>query len=148
VRTHLELCDLLRNRLWKGMGQRRLGITYHSNEEGKEFADCFEDRFTSYDLCGENHERQTETTVQALLASVDKTPLGKAKPCNIHKLAISLKLRKACGLEGIPNECLRHLPRRPLVHLTHLFNHCLRLSHFPKSWKEMKVIILPKTSKD
>jgi hypothetical protein len=29
-----------------------------------------------------------------------------------------LKLRKACGFDGIPDKCLRHLPRRPLVHLT------------------------------
>jgi hypothetical protein len=39
---------------------------------------------------------------------------------------------------------LWHLPRRPLVNLTHLFNHCLQLSHFPKPWKEAKFIILPK----
>jgi hypothetical protein len=32
--------------------------------------------------------------------------------------------------------------------LTHLFNHCLRLSHFPKSWKEAKIITLPKPGKD
>jgi hypothetical protein len=31
-----------------------------------------------------------------------------------------------------------HLPRRPLVHLTHLINHCIGLSHFPTSWKEPK----------
>jgi hypothetical protein len=42
----------------------------------------------------------------------------------------------------------RHFPRRPLVHLTHLFNHCLRLSHFPKSWKGAKFITLPKAGKD
>jgi hypothetical protein len=48
-----------------------------------------------------------ETRVQALLASVDETPLVKVRPCDIHKLANSLKLRKACGLDGIPNECLR-----------------------------------------
>jgi hypothetical protein len=76
--------------------------------------------------------------VQALLASVD-TPLGKLRPCDIHKLVYSLKLREACGVDGIPNECFRHLPRRPLVHLTHLFNHCLQLSHFPKHWKEAKL---------
>jgi hypothetical protein len=51
-------------------------------------------------------------------------------------------------MDGIPNECLRYLPRRPLVHLTHLFNHCLRLSHFPQSWKEAKILALPKTGKD
>jgi hypothetical protein len=59
-----------------------------------------------------------------------------------------LKLRKACGIDGIPNECLSHLPRRPLVHLTHLFNHCFRLAHFPQSWKEAKIITLPKSGKD
>jgi hypothetical protein len=78
--------------------------------------------------------------IQALLASVDYIPYGKVGPCGIPKLANSLKLRKACGLDGIPNECLRHLPRRPLVHLTHLFNHCLRLSYFQKPWKEAKVM--------
>jgi hypothetical protein len=52
------------------------------------------------------------------------------------------------GIDGIPNECLRHLPRRPLVHLTHLFKQCFRLAHFPKSWKEAKIITLPKTVKD
>jgi hypothetical protein len=43
---------------------------------------------------------------------------------------------------------LRPLPRRPLIHLTHLFNHCIRLSHFPTYWKEAKVITLPKPGKD
>jgi hypothetical protein len=59
-----------------------------------------------------------------------------------------MKLRKACGLDGIPNEFLRHLPRRPLAHLTHLFNHCLHLSNFQKPWKEAKFKTLPKSSKD
>jgi hypothetical protein len=38
--------------------------------------------------------------------------------------------------------------RRPLAYLTHLFNHCFQLSHFPKPWKEAKVIMSPKPSKD
>jgi hypothetical protein len=57
-------------------------------------------------------------------------------------------MKKACGIDGIPNECLRHFPRRPLVHLTQLINHSIRLSHFPTSWKEAKVIVLPKPGKD
>jgi hypothetical protein len=59
-----------------------------------------------------------------------------------------LKLRRACGIDGIPNKCLRHLPWRPFIHLTHLFNHCLRLSHSPNPWKEAKVITSPKLGKD
>jgi hypothetical protein len=93
----------------------------------------------SHELCDKKHERQVENAVQALLTSVGRTPLGKVRPCDIHNLANSLKLRKASGLDGIPNECLRHLPRRPLVSLTHLFNYYLRLSHFPKPWKEAKI---------
>jgi hypothetical protein len=88
------------------------------------------------------------TTVQARLASGDDTLLGKVRSCDIHKLADSLKLRKDCILDGIPNECLRHLSRRPLAYLTHLFNHRLRLSHFPKPWKEAKFMTLPKPDKD
>jgi hypothetical protein len=39
----------------------------------------------------------------------------------------SLKLRKACRIDGIPNEFLRHLPRRPLVYLAQLLNHCIQV---------------------
>jgi hypothetical protein len=49
-----------------------------------------------------------------------------------------LKFGNACGLGGIPNECLRHLPRRSLVHLTHLFNRCFRFGHSLAPWKESK----------
>jgi hypothetical protein len=59
-----------------------------------------------------------------------------------------LKLRKASGIDGISNECLRQIPIRPLVRLTHLFNHCLRHSNFPESCKEAKIITLPKTGKE
>jgi hypothetical protein len=89
-----------------------------------------------------------EARVQALLEAVDDNPSEKVRPCDLQKLIKSLKLRKACGIDSIPNECLRHLPRRPLVHLTDLLNHCIRLSHFPKSWKEAKVITLQKPGKD
>jgi hypothetical protein len=125
-----------------------LGIIYQSNEKTNVIADCLENQFTSHDLCDKNHERQVETTVQTRLTSVSRTLLGKVRPCDIHNLANTLKLRKASGLDGIPNECLRHLPRRPLVHLTHLFNHCPRLSYFPKPWKEAKIITLLKPGKD
>jgi hypothetical protein len=51
-----------------------------------------------------------------------------------------LKLGKAHGFDGIPNKYLGHLPKRLLIHLTHLFNQCLRLCHFPAPWKEAKII--------
>jgi hypothetical protein len=108
-----------------------------------------ENLFTPYDLCDEHHERQVQVCVQALLeAEEHPLPPERIRPSDVQKLIQSLKLRKACGINVILNECLRHLPRRPLVHLTHLFNHCFRFSHSPFAWKEAKVITLPKPGKD
>jgi hypothetical protein len=80
-----------------------LEITYHPNEKANVIAYSSEKPFTSHDLCDENHERQVETKVQAPLSSVDCTPLGKIRSCEIRKLVSSLKLRKACEVDGIPN---------------------------------------------
>jgi hypothetical protein len=74
------------------------GITYHLNENANITVDCLENQFTSHGLCDKNHESQVETEVQALLASGDDIPK------DIHKLVNSLKLRKAYGLDGIPNK--------------------------------------------
>jgi hypothetical protein len=124
------------------------GLKFSPYEKANAIAYCLENRFTQYDLCDERHERRVETTVQGILETEEEAPLEKFRPCDLTKLIKSLKLKKACGIDGIPNECLRHLPRRPLVHLTHLFNHCLRLSYFPNAWKEAKIITLSKPSKD
>jgi hypothetical protein len=109
--------------------------TYYPNEKANTIANSLENQFTSHDLCDGNHERQVQTRVQALLPSVVDTRLRNAGSCDIHKLVIPLKLRKACGLDSIPNKCLRYLVRITLVHLRYLFNHYLRLCHFPKLCK-------------
>jgi hypothetical protein len=54
-----------------------LGITYHPSEKASVIADYLENQFTSHEPRYEHHERQVETTVEALLASVSGTPLGK-----------------------------------------------------------------------
>jgi hypothetical protein len=125
-----------------------LGVQYHSVDKANAIADCLENQFTPHVLCEEIHERRLEARVQALLEAVDSDPPERTRPCDLQKLLNSLKMKKACGIDGIPNECLRHLPRRLLVHITHLINHCIRLSHFPSSWKEAKVVALPKLGKD
>jgi hypothetical protein len=66
-----------------------LGISYHPKEKANATADCLEKQFTSHDLCDENHERPVETRVQALLASVDDTPLGTSDTFIYHCLRLS-----------------------------------------------------------
>jgi hypothetical protein len=97
-----------------------LGPKFQPVDKANAFADCLKKQFIPHKLCDENHERQVEARVQALLEADDNDPPAKVRPCDLHKLIHSLKLNKACEIDGIPNEWLRHLPRRPLVHLTHL----------------------------
>jgi hypothetical protein len=127
-----------------------LGITHHPN--GNANAICLENQFTSHDLCDENHEREVESRESNISSAYicSRHPRRKVRPCDIrvHRLINTLPLRSFCGFDGIPNEHLTHIPRRPLVYLTHLFDHWLRLFHFPKPWKEAKVITLPKPSKE
>jgi hypothetical protein len=95
------------------------GLKFHPLEKANAIADYLENLFTPHDLCEENHERRVEARFQTLLQTVDYSPLERVRPCDVQKIIKTLKLKKACGIDGIPNECLRHLPR-PLVHLTHL----------------------------
>jgi hypothetical protein len=120
------------------------GLTFHPLEKANATADCLENQFTPHYLCDENHKQQVEARVQALLPAVDNKPPKRIRPCDLQKLANSLKLRKACGIDGIPHECLRHLPRRPLEHSTQLTNQCLLLS-LSNAWEGRRNYNLTKT---
>jgi hypothetical protein len=125
-----------------------LDLPFYLVDQTNAVADCLENQFTPHDMCDENHERRAEDGVQTLLAAEDNDSPEKIRPCHLQKLINTLTLKRACVIHGIPNEYVKHLPRRSLVHLTHLINHCIQLSHFPISWKEAKVVALPKPGKD
>jgi hypothetical protein len=125
-----------------------LGPAYYPSEKANTIANCLENQFTPHKLCNADHERKVEARVQAMLTTNEENPSVKFRPCDVSKEIRSLTVGKASGIDGIPNECLKHLPRRSLVYITHLFNHCLGLCHFPASCKEVKIIALPKTGKN
>jgi hypothetical protein len=60
-----------------------------------------------------------EAQVEAVLTTVDEDIPANFRSCDVTKEIQCLQLGKACGFVGIPNECLSHLPRSPLVRLTH-----------------------------
>jgi hypothetical protein len=127
-----------------------LGPIHYPNEKANAIANKLENLFTPHKMCDTDHERRVEARVQALLTTVGETPPPpvKFRQCDVSKEVQSLKVGTACGIDGNPNEYLRHLPRRSLVHVTHLYNHCLKLCHFPAPWKEAKIIVLPKPGKN
>jgi hypothetical protein len=58
------------------------------------------------------------------------------------KKKYNLKLGRACGFDGIADECIQQIPRRPLVYVKYLFNQCLRLDNSLAPRKETEVTIL------
>jgi hypothetical protein len=76
-------------------------LTSHLLKKANAIAGCLENPFTPCDLRHENHKPRGEAEVQTLLETVERI-----RPCDLQKLVNSLKLRKACGIDDIPNECL------------------------------------------
>jgi hypothetical protein len=64
------------------------------------------------------------------------------------KLRLKLQTMKPLTKIGLRNECLRHHTRGPLAYVMNLFNHCIRRSHFPTSWKEAKMVTSEKPGRD
>jgi hypothetical protein len=81
-----------------------------------------------------NVEARIETQLDTISEGIPVNFL----PYDISKEVLSLKLGKACGFDDILNEYLWYLPRRSVVLLTCLLNHCFRLGHFPAPWKKQK----------
>jgi hypothetical protein len=125
-----------------------LGPIFYPIEKANIIADYLENQFRVNNLCDSDHRRHVEATVKALLATVDEDIPVNFWPCDVSKEIQSLKFGMVCGFDGIPNECLWHLPRRPLVHLTRLLNHYLPLGHFLAPWNVAKIGTLPNPRKN
>jgi len=69
-------------------------------------------------------------------------------PEEVHTAIRGLKVSKAPGPNGIPNRVLKHLPKRAVSLLAHVFNAVLRTHHFPQVWKHARVISILKPGKD
>ena len=74
-------------------------------------------------------------------------PLQLTNIYELKRKISSLQIRSAPGDDGITSLMLRNLSQKALCHLTHLFNHILRLQHFPNSWKNAKVVPILKPNK-
>lgn len=65
----------------------------------------------------------------------------------IKDILQDLKNKKAPGIDGINNLCLKNLPKRGIKVLTGIINACLKLQYYPTKWKESKIIAIGKPNK-
>ncbi|KFM67033.1 putative RNA-directed DNA polymerase from transposon X-element, partial [Stegodyphus mimosarum] len=69
-------------------------------------------------------------------------------PKEIQEILRKLKNKKARGFDNISNEAFKVLPKTCIILLCNLINSCIRLSYFPKNWKQSIVIMIPKPGKN
>lgn len=69
-------------------------------------------------------------------------------PNEVWKAIKLLTKKKAPGPDKISNTALRYASKKTILHLTKIFNCCLRLEHFPAPWKLPNVIMIPKPGKN
>lgn len=96
----------------------------------------------------ENKVNQTVNSFHRNNNILDFDPSELIKPKDIIKIIKNLKSKKSTGLDKVNNRTIKKLPRNVLVYLNLIFNSCLKLGYFPKSWKISKVIAISKPGKD
>ncbi|CAG9124649.1 unnamed protein product [Plutella xylostella] len=74
-------------------------------------------------------------------------PIKLVTPNELHRTIMKLSNKKAPGFDLITGEILKHLPRKPVVFLTMLFNAVLRIQYYPKLWKVSQICMTPKDGK-
>lgn len=78
----------------------------------------------------------------------DSPLLGEVTTQEIRYNLAKCKTKSAVGLDGISYGLLKKLPETYLKKIAGFLTICLRLGHFPSSWKHAKTILIPKPGKD
>lgn len=131
----------------------RQNTNYHSDlDKANILANTFEQ---AHDLDLDNlteEQRAIVEEVQTITSNPTPTPpriLSKAltTPTEIKTLLGRLPINKAPGPDEIPNQTLRNLSRKTIVQLHYIINAVLKLSHFPQSFKNAKIVPIHKPGK-
>lgn len=69
-------------------------------------------------------------------------------PVEVWETIRKLPGKKAPGPDKISNTALKKASKKTILHLTKIFNCCLRLEHFPNPWKQANVVMIPKAGKN
>ena len=120
---------------------------YHSPHKAEVLAQQFErSHYLTLNMGTAHHTTTITRFVNRFFHTTTQhtPPLQLMNIYEVKRKILSLKLRSAPGITPL---MLRHLSRKALTYLTQLFNHLLRLGHFPAIWRRAKVIPVPKPYK-
>lgn len=120
------------------------GPVYPATDKAEMFADTFQKQFTT------NYE-EAIPEVDLSIEQVHDSAIDHCSyitPGTVAQIIKHLPNRKSPGEDSITNIDLKNLPKAALLLLTRLFNGCLRIGYFPKIWKKVIIITIPKPGKN
>jgi retron-type reverse transcriptase len=127
----------------------RHGMVFTDEDKAEVLADSLESQCqTVQQNTNDDLIHQVNREVRRTLAENPQTRLRHTTPNEVQKILKELKMRKASGPDGIPNEALKLLPLKGVCHLVAIVNAALRLRLFPQQWKAADVVTIPKPGKD
>lgn len=145
-------------RITKTFKQRPNGIPYLVKDDRRlvsdhEKADAFAEQFASvYASAADHPDSGTSRRVRRRLrqlatTTMDTDVIQPITTADVKNVAKTLKNKTACGPDRISNRCIKNLPPEAIQLVTDIFNACLHLAYFPKSWKNAAVITIRKPGK-
>lgn len=125
------------------------GTKYDPVEQANTIADSLEQQFRPHDLVQIARKQEVESlATEKLEAAALNNYYPLITPTEIKTLVTKINTKKSPGPDQVPTGCLKFLPRKALIKLTHIYNACLKFRYFPKQWKEAKIITIPKQGTD
>lgn len=119
-----------------------------NGDKAEAFASIFERSHTITLNDTHPHDR----TVLRAVARMDRTDPNPdpvlTDTAELTEIVGSLRPFKAPGRDGIPNILIKQLPDITIGQIADVFNACMRLNHWPASFKMAKVTPIPKPNKD
>ena len=92
--------------------------------------------------------KQMKIQLQQTLQQDDGTQIEPFTLSELKTEIKQLKPNKAAGIDGIPNEFLKHLGPKALRWLQAFYQDCLTTSNTPKDWQRTRAVALLKPNKD
>jgi len=108
------------------------GLIFDPESKSKLFANSFETQITC--PAGEIMTTQMVKEKLKILDQAYPPTIQPITPNEVRSIIKSLPRKKAPDPDGIPKTALRYASNRTVLHLTKIFNSCIRLSHFSNIW--------------
>lgn len=126
-------------------------LTFDALAKAELFANTYEEQ-NRLDFQNLENNIQEDDDTRNRANRIRQNPSGDipelTTPQEVKSIIKNLNSNSAPGPDGVTNDQIKHLPRKPLVLLTRIYNKCLQMEYFPTKWKQAKIVPIPKQGKD